>query len=62
MDLEYSLQTCLQVYGFQPEMVMQRPNFTNEYYGGDHPMGSRIIFANGKYLFFEICSKQGPEV
>ena len=48
MDLEHSLRICSEVYGLKPKGVMRSANFTNSYYGSDHPKGTRIVFVNGK--------------
>lgn len=48
MDLEHSLRICSEVYGLKPDGVKRSVNFTNSYYGSDHPKGTRIVFVNGK--------------
>ncbi|KAL9952174.1 hypothetical protein ACROYT_G039389 [Oculina patagonica] len=46
-DLYYDLALCFDVFNIPAEEVYQRVAFTNAYYGGDKPKGSRIVFVNG---------------
>ena len=39
---------CSEVFDIPPEEVYERVAFTNAYYGGNRPKGSRIIFVNGE--------------
>uniref|UniRef100_A0A8C8REL7 Serine protease 16 n=1 Tax=Pelusios castaneus TaxID=367368 RepID=A0A8C8REL7_9SAUR len=47
MTLSSQLDLCAQVFGVAAERVAEAVNFTNEYYGADHPKASRILFVNG---------------
>ncbi|KAL9952175.1 hypothetical protein ACROYT_G039390 [Oculina patagonica] len=46
-DLYYDLALCFDVFNIPAEEVYRRVAFTNAYYGGDRPKGSRIVFVNG---------------
>ena len=39
---------CSEVFDIPPKEVYERVAFTNAYYGGNRPKGSRIIFVNGE--------------
>lgn len=47
MTLSWNLDLCGRVFGVDPASVASAVRFTNEYYGADHPRGSRILFVNG---------------
>ena len=47
-DLKHDLDMCSNVFKIPPEDVYQQVAFTNAYYGGDRPKGSRTVFVNGK--------------
>ncbi|XP_070578228.1 thymus-specific serine protease-like [Ptychodera flava] len=47
MDLKSNILLCTEVFGITRTSVDQRVDFTNAYYGGQHPKGSRIVFVNG---------------
>ena len=42
------LDMCQDVYGVSAKEVYERVAFTNAYYGGRTPKGTRIVFVNGK--------------
>ena len=46
--LDYNLATCSEAYNIPPLEVYEKVVFTNAYYGGNEPKGSRIVFVNGK--------------
>jgi len=46
-DLKHDLDMCSNVFKIPPEDVYQQVAFTNAYYGGDRPKGSRTVFVNG---------------
>ena len=50
VDLDHNLRMCSEVFGLKPNEIERRANFSNAYYGADHPKGSRIVFVNGKFL------------
>lgn len=39
---------CSKVFNIPPEEVYAQVAFTNAYYGGSRPKGSRIVFVNGE--------------
>ncbi|CAM9552994.1 unnamed protein product [Choristocarpus tenellus] len=45
--LEKDLQLCVDAFGITPDEVRAQVEFTNLYYGGINPRGSRVIFPNG---------------
>lgn len=47
ITLKSQLDLCTEVFNIPPESVRQAVQFTNEFYGADHPKSSRIIFVNG---------------
>ncbi|XP_018411518.1 PREDICTED: thymus-specific serine protease-like [Nanorana parkeri] len=47
ITLQFQLDICKEVFQIPTESVLQAVQFTNEYYGADHPKSSRIIFVNG---------------
>ncbi|XP_068105558.1 thymus-specific serine protease-like [Hyperolius riggenbachi] len=47
INLQSQLDLCIQVFQIPTDSVSQAVQFTNEYYGADHPKSSRIIFVNG---------------
>ena len=47
-DLVHDLDICSDVFSVPPQEVYERVAFTNAYYGGSTPKGSRIVFVNGK--------------
>ncbi|XP_069500482.1 thymus-specific serine protease [Ambystoma mexicanum] len=47
MTLKSQVDLCSQVFGIPADSVQTSVQFTNEYYGADHPKSSRIIFVNG---------------
>ncbi|XP_078517213.1 thymus-specific serine protease-like [Lissotriton helveticus] len=47
MTLKSQVDLCSQVFGIAADTVEASVQFTNEYYGADHPKSSRIIFVNG---------------
>ncbi|XP_067875185.1 thymus-specific serine protease [Heterodontus francisci] len=47
VTLKSQVDVCAQVFGVDPGKVQSAVNFTNDYYGADHPASSRIIFVNG---------------
>ncbi|XP_078517215.1 thymus-specific serine protease-like [Lissotriton helveticus] len=47
MTLKSQVDLCSQVFGIPADTVEASVQFTNEYYGADHPKSSRIIFVNG---------------
>ncbi|KAM9326334.1 thymus-specific serine protease [Gastrophryne carolinensis] len=47
INLQAQLGLCTEVFQIPPVSVQQSVEFTNEYYGADHPKSSRIIFVNG---------------
>lgn len=47
MTLKMNLEICREVFNINPEEVFKRVEFTNSYYGGGHPSGTRIVFVNG---------------
>ncbi|KAG9461461.1 hypothetical protein GDO78_016817 [Eleutherodactylus coqui] len=47
ITLKSQLDLCTEVFQIPPESVHQSVQFTNEFYGADHPKSSRIIFVNG---------------
>ena len=48
---------CQDVFGISAAEIYKRVAFTNAYYGGRTPRGTRIVFVNGKRdnLFFLRC-------
>ncbi|GCB75718.1 hypothetical protein scyTo_0017378 [Scyliorhinus torazame] len=46
LTLRSQVNICAQVFGIDPGSVQAGVNFTNDYYGADHPASSRIIFVN----------------
>ncbi|XP_062571736.1 thymus-specific serine protease-like [Saccostrea cucullata] len=47
LTLESNLIICKDVYKISENMVPKFVQFTNDYYGANHPKGTRIIFVNG---------------
>ncbi|XP_063793920.1 thymus-specific serine protease [Pseudophryne corroboree] len=47
ISLNSQLDLCSQVFQIPAMSVSQSVQFTNEFYGADHPKSSRIIFVNG---------------
>ncbi|XP_075043004.1 thymus-specific serine protease [Mixophyes fleayi] len=47
LTLNSQLDLCTQVFQIPTTSVRQSVQFTNEFYGADHPKSSRIIFVNG---------------
>ncbi|KAJ8042073.1 Thymus-specific serine protease [Holothuria leucospilota] len=47
VNLDVDFAMCKDVYGILPEAVYNQVNFTNQYYGSDHPKNGRILFING---------------
>uniref|UniRef100_A0A6I8Q1D8 Serine protease 16 n=1 Tax=Xenopus tropicalis TaxID=8364 RepID=A0A6I8Q1D8_XENTR len=47
ITLKSQLDLCSQIFQVPTESVLQSVQFTNEFYGADHPKSSRIIFVNG---------------
>ncbi|KAM4696385.1 thymus-specific serine protease [Rhinophrynus dorsalis] len=47
ITLQSQLDLCSQIFQIPTESVHQSVQFTNEFYGADHPKSSRIIFVNG---------------
>lgn len=47
ITLQSQLELCTKVFQITTESVFQAVQFTNEFYGADHPKSSRIIFVNG---------------
>uniref|UniRef100_A0A8C5QB37 Thymus-specific serine protease n=1 Tax=Leptobrachium leishanense TaxID=445787 RepID=A0A8C5QB37_9ANUR len=47
ITLNSQLALCTRVFQITMESVQQSVEFTNEFYGADHPKSSRIIFVNG---------------
>lgn len=47
MDLPSQTKLCSDFFSISPEEIPKFVSFTNEYYGGDQPRGSKIIFSNG---------------
>ncbi|XP_043536878.1 thymus-specific serine protease [Chiloscyllium plagiosum] len=47
LTLRFELDICAEVFGIDPGSVQDAVDFTNSYYGADHPASSRIIFVNG---------------
>ncbi|XP_022797698.1 thymus-specific serine protease-like isoform X2 [Stylophora pistillata] len=45
-DLEYDLDICFEAYDIPAQDVYERVAFTNAYYGGKTPKGSKIVFVN----------------
>ena len=48
VDLDYYFEWCKEAYHVSPAEVLEQVDFTNAYYGGDNPRGSRVIFVDGK--------------
>lgn len=46
-DLAYDLDTCLEAYDIPAQDIYEKVAFTNAYYGGKTPKGSKIVFVNG---------------
>jgi serine protease 16 len=47
MDLTSNTLLCQQLFGLNADNVEDRIAFSNDYYGGNTPDASRIIFVNG---------------
>ncbi|XP_002738015.1 thymus-specific serine protease-like [Saccoglossus kowalevskii] len=47
IDLKSSLEVCTTVFGIHGKIVDKQVDFTNSYYGANHPKGTRIVFVNG---------------
>eukprot|EP00494_Astrolonche_serrata_P029914 UN30181 len=47
LDLDSYLSECKRAFGFTKEEVSENVKYTNAYYGGNNPQGSRIIWPNG---------------
>ncbi|XP_074872458.1 thymus-specific serine protease [Carettochelys insculpta] len=47
LTLAPALDLCSQIFGLAPQHVEGAVNFTNQYYGADHPKASRVLFVNG---------------
>src|SRR6218665_432814 len=52
MTLSPNFDICKTVFKFFTKEVYDQVDFTNSYYGSDHPSGSRILFVNGKLCSF----------
>jgi serine protease 16 len=48
LNLDYFTKTCRDTFGFASGLVDKRIQFSNDYYGGNLPQGSRILFVNGE--------------
>lgn len=55
MELWPNLEICRSVYNIDPDLVYKRVDFTNAYYGAGHIKGTRIVFVNGKTLWYLQC-------
>ncbi|XP_022106762.1 thymus-specific serine protease-like isoform X1 [Acanthaster planci] len=47
VDLDYYFAWCKGIYNIPAADVVEQVNFTNAYYGADHPRGSRVVFVDG---------------
>jgi serine protease 16 len=47
LDLQFFTELCNDVFGLTTRAVSSRIEFSNDYYGGSKPEGSRIVFVNG---------------
>ncbi|XP_077141822.1 thymus-specific serine protease [Ranitomeya variabilis] len=47
ITLKSQLDLCTEIFQIPTESVRKSVEFTNEFYGADHPKSSRIIFVNG---------------
>ncbi|XP_078389407.1 thymus-specific serine protease [Cetorhinus maximus] len=47
LTLRSQVDPCALVFGIDPGKVQSAVDFTNDYYGANHPASSRIIFVNG---------------
>ncbi|OWF35753.1 thymus-specific serine protease-like [Mizuhopecten yessoensis] len=47
IDLTSQTQLCRDFFSISPKDIPKFVGFTNEYYGGSSPRGSKIIFSNG---------------
>ncbi|XP_073405233.1 thymus-specific serine protease [Dendrobates tinctorius] len=47
ITLKSQLDLCTEIFQIPAESVLKSVEFTNEFYGADHPKSSRIIFVNG---------------
>ena len=56
VDLDYYFEWCKEAYHVSPAEVLEQVDFTNAYYGGDNPRGSRVIFVDG-----ELCIAVKPD-
>lgn len=50
MTLAPNLELCRRIYGITPGMVKASVEFTNAFYGSNHPRGSHILFVNGWWV------------
>ena len=48
VDMDFYFEWCKEAYQVSPAEVLEQVDFTNAYYGGDNPRGSRVIFVDGK--------------
>ncbi|XP_078064164.1 thymus-specific serine protease, partial [Mustelus asterias] len=47
LTLRSQVDICGQVFGIDPGSVQGAVDFTNDFYGANHPAASRVIFVNG---------------
>ncbi|XP_022106757.1 thymus-specific serine protease-like [Acanthaster planci] len=47
VDVDYYLTWCAEAYNISAINVLEQVNFTNTYYGGDNPRGTRVLFVDG---------------
>lgn len=61
MTLAPNLELCRRIYGITPGMVKASVEFTNAFYGSNHPRGSHILFVNGLIDPWHVLSVLGGE-
>ena len=47
MTLDSNLVLCKDIFNIPTSSIQGFVDFTNDYYGSDHPKGTRIVFVNG---------------
>lgn len=47
LNLDIDFAMCKDAYSVSKKTVYTQVNFTNEYYGSDHPKNGRVLFING---------------
>lgn len=65
MTLQSNFDLCVLAYNISGAEVQSSVGFTNEYFGGNHPASSRVLFVNGEvdgWKALGVLAPLGPEL